>query len=49
MTANPNQQQQHAAASPVVEPFITKPEVARRLHKKVRTVDICHRTWRQRF
>lgn len=39
MTANPNQQKQYAAASPVVEPFITKPEVARRLNKKLRTVD----------
>jgi excisionase family DNA binding protein len=36
---NAYQQQQQAVASPVVEPFITRPEVARRLNKTVRTVD----------
>jgi excisionase family DNA binding protein len=39
------QEQQETAASAVgFEPFITKPEVARRLNKQVRTVD----NWMQR-
>ena len=39
LTMNPNQAQQPVAGVPAFEPFITKPEVARRLNKRVRTID----------
>lgn len=39
MTTNTNQQGESAARAVGFEPFITKPEVARRLGKQVRTVD----------
>ena len=38
LATNPRQQQA-ATGGAVFEPFITKPEVARRLSKKVRTID----------
>lgn len=38
LATNPRQQQQATCAA-AFEPFITKPEVARRLSKKVRTID----------
>ncbi len=44
MTLNPNPFSHAASAGPVVEGFINKPEVARRLGKKLRTVD----NWMQR-
>ena len=39
MATNLNEQKQAAASGAVFEPFITKPEVALRLNKRVRTVD----------
>ncbi len=39
MTTNPNHQRESAASAVAFEPFINKPEVARRLGKRVRTVD----------
>lgn len=39
MTTNPNQAPQAAASAVAFEPFINKPEVARRLGKRVRTID----------
>ncbi len=39
MTTNTNQQGESAAGAVPFEPFISKPEVARRLGKRVRTVD----------
>ena len=39
MTTTPSVHQQAAASAVPFEPFITKPEVARRLGKRVRTVD----------
>jgi excisionase family DNA binding protein len=44
MTMNPNQTSQAPGASQAVEGFINKAEVARRLGKKLRTVD----NWMQR-
>ena len=44
MTMNPNPFSHAAGAGQVVEGFINKPEVARRLGKKLRTVD----NWMQR-
>jgi hypothetical protein len=44
MTTNPNQEKQAAAAGPVVEPFISKAETARRLNCGMRTLD----TWMRR-
>lgn len=39
MTTNPNHQRESAARAVAFEPFINKPEVARRLGKRVRTID----------
>ena len=39
MMKKTNHEEQQAATGPVAEPFIMKPEVARRLNKKVRTVE----------
>jgi excisionase family DNA binding protein len=44
MTMNPNPIPHAASGGQVVEGFINKPEVARRLGKKLRTVD----NWMQR-
>ena len=44
MTTNPNQQQEMAASAAAFEPFIAKPEVARRLNCGLRTLD----TWMRR-
>jgi excisionase family DNA binding protein len=39
MTTNPNHAHQAPASAVAFEPFINKPEVARRLGKRVRTID----------
>jgi excisionase family DNA binding protein len=44
MIANPNQQERPAGFAAAFEPFITKAEVARRLGKRMRTID----NWMQR-
>ena len=44
MTTNPNHQRETTTSTVAFEPFISKPEVARRLGKRVRTVD----NWMQR-
>jgi len=39
MTTSTNEQRESAAGAAAFEPFINKPEVARRLGKRVRTID----------
>ena len=39
MTMNPKQQQEQVASGAGFEPFIRKSEVARRLNKRLRTID----------
>jgi excisionase family DNA binding protein len=39
MTTNPSEDAQTATSAVAFEPFINKPEVARRLAKRVRTID----------
>jgi predicted DNA-binding transcriptional regulator AlpA len=39
MTTNPNHRDAATASAATFEPFISKPEVARRLGKRVRTID----------
>ncbi len=41
MTTNPNHQRESAPSAVAFEPFSTKPEVARTLGKRVRTIDNC--------